>query len=197
MHQTKIDTHNAEAVCLCADCTKPPATQWRWFALRVAPGREFVAERILREDGFDVFVPLKHTEGRPSISRSQLSTGRMMYRKQRNIIARTRLPGYVFIGFDRPDVPWLNVMRFRMIIGVVTNNGEPYVLSERDMRRLGITSSRPIRYINNPVGKRKKRKRPNARITTGPYQGRDVRVVESDKDLDIFELFEPTGQRSE
>jgi hypothetical protein len=32
--------------------------EWRWFALRIAPGREFIAERILRDDGFDVFAPL-------------------------------------------------------------------------------------------------------------------------------------------
>jgi transcription antitermination factor NusG len=168
-----------------------PQPQWRWYALKVAPGREFAAERILRDDGFDVFVPIKHTEGKATVTHTRLITGHMVTRKRKTVVARPKLNGYVFIGFDRFDIPWLNVMRFRMIVGVIANNGEPYPFSERDMRRLVLGSSRPVPYINSPHGNKKKRKRPNAQITSGPYQGRSVRVVDFKDEVDIFELFDP------
>ena len=175
-----------------------PQPQWRWFALKVAPGREFATERILRDDGFDVFVPIKHIEGRPSLTYAKLITGKTVVKKQRRAIARPKLNGYVFIGFDRFDIPWLDVMRFRMIVGVIADAGEPYAFREADIRHLVVNSSRPIRFINSPMGKQKKRKRPNAQVTSGPYQGRSVhvmdghvRMIDGHNEVELFELFDP------
>jgi transcription antitermination factor NusG len=156
-----------------------PKPQWRWFALKVAPGREFVAERMLRDDGFDVFVPLKHIRGKTK------------RKDQRTIIPRPKLNGYVFIGFDRFDIPWLDVMRFRMIHGVISDGGAPYALPEPQIRKLVVWSSRPMRYINAPFGRRKRRKRPNARIISGPYADREIRYVEIAKEVELYELVEP------
>lgn len=152
--------------------------QWRWFALKVAPGREFVAERILRDDGFDVFVPLKHIPRKTKDDR-------------RIIVARPKLNGYVFIGFDRFDIPWLDVRRFRMIVGVISDNGQPYALPEPVVRDLVIRSSRPIKFINAPFGRRKRRKRPNAKVTSGPYQDRAIRYVDVGGEVELYELVEP------
>lgn len=152
--------------------------QWRWFALKVAPGREFVAERILRDDGFDVFVPLKHVPAKTKDNRTV-------------VLARPRMNGYVFIGFDRFDIPWLEVRRFRMILGVISDGGHPYALPEPVVRDLVIRSSRPIKLMNHHFGRRKKRKRPNATLTSGPYQGRHVRLVDIGQELELYELVEP------
>lgn len=174
-----MDIGPDHGVCTCSQCSAPIiAPQWRWFALKVAPGREFVAERILRDDGFNVFIPLSH---KPLKTKDKRTTVR----------ARPRMHGYVFIGFDRFDIPWLDVRRFRMILGVISDGGQPYALPEPVVRDLAIRSSRPIKLINHPFGRRKKRKRPNATLTSGPYQGRNVRMVEIDGEAELYELVEP------
>lgn len=172
VHQSRIEMPPIEK----------PKAQWRWFALKVAPGREFVAERILRDDGFDVFVPLKHIP-------------RKLRDNRKAILARPRLNGYVFIGFDRFDIPWLDVRRFRMILGVISDNGQPYALPEPVVRDLVIRSSRPVRFVNAAFGKRR-RKRPNAMITSGPYQAheeirRSIRYVDVGDEVELYELVEP------
>lgn len=154
---------------------------WQWFALKVAPGKEFAAERILRDNGFDVFTPLKHIPSR---------------RSDKEVIARPRFVGYVFIGFDHPDIPWLDVRRFRMIIGVISDNGEPYAFPEEVIREIAVRSSRPIKLWG--LGKNRKRKRPNAaRVTNGPYAGRHVRYLDLAEESDIYELVEPHLAKSE
>lgn len=153
---------------------------WQWFALKVAPGKEFAAERVLRDDGFDVFVPLKHVPGRGN-RRLRLKT----------VNARPRYPGYVFIGFCRPDIPWFTVMRFRMIHGVISDNGKPFAFAEADIRGLAITSSRPIRYMNRVDTRRRRRRGDQAKVASGPYQGRDIRCIQVEEEVELYELVEP------
>lgn len=169
---------------------RAPQPQWRWFALKVAPGREFAAERILRDDGFDVFVPLKHVEGKPKYVSSRNHTGRLDRQKRLTANARPLLAGYVFIGFDRFDIPWLDVHRFRMIIGVIADGNEPYAFPEHVVRWLVLNTSRPVKvqYFNEKLGRKKKRKRPNAEVTSGPYQGQRVRMVKINDEVELYDL---------
>lgn len=172
------------------DVRTSPQPQWRWFALKVAPGREFAAERVLRDDGFDVFVPLKHVEGKAKFVTSRHPAGPRDRQKRVTAFARPLLAGYVFIGFDRFDVPWLLVHRFRMIIGVIADGNEPYAFPEHVVRWLVLNTSRPIRvqYFNEKLGRKRKRKRPNAEITGGPYQGQHVRMVKIEGEVELYDL---------
>lgn len=152
--------------------------EWQWFALKVAPGREFAAERILRQDGFDAFVPIKHV-GKP----------------KKGYYARPRIIGYVFIGFNTSYIPWADVMRFRMIIGVVSHNGRPFALPAAEMYKVAAWSQRPLR-VPHLGKKRRNRKDGPLPILTGPYQGHvvaEIRCLEPERsnESEIAEIFRP------
>ena len=134
--------------------------EWHWYALRVAPGREFAAKAILRDEGHDVFVPLKHI------------------RKAHQLYARPRLPGYIFVGANGSGIPWADIMRFSMIVGVVSFNGTPLALPGWDMHWLVRRHESLTAYRKRTLSRRQRNhlSRP-LRIVTGPYQGRVVRML--------------------
>lgn len=141
--------------------------EWKWFALKVAPGKEFAAERILRDDGHDVFVPIKHIE------------------KRKQLYARPRLPGYVFIGANGGVIEWPNVLRFRMIIGFVAfDDGKPMPLPMEDMHWLvrRNESMTPVRRKTLSRRQREHLSKP-MRIVSGPYQDHVVSVLQQDRDV--------------
>jgi transcription antitermination factor NusG len=147
--------------------------EWKWFALKVAPGKEFVAERVLRDDGFDVFVPLKH------------------FGKQRLMFARPRLPGYVFIGANGGVIPWKDVRRFRMIIGIVTFDGQPMAFPSEDMHWLLRRHERPTFVKNKTLGRRQREQLSKPmRIASGPYQDHIVQTFPVDKEVQLCAFFD-------
>lgn len=139
--------------------------QWQWFALKVAPGKEFAAERILRDDGHDVFVPIKHVG------------------KKKSLFARPRLPGYVFIGANGGLIEWPNVLRFRMIIDFVAFDGKPMVLPAEDMHWL-IRRNESLTPVKRKTLSRRQREKLSEpkRIVTGPYQGQVVSALPTERD---------------
>lgn len=158
-----------------------------WYALRVQPQREFAAERILRDDGFEnVFVPLKHILAKPHRGQG------------RQLLARPVLASYVFIGFDPGAIPWGQVMRFeKLVIGVLGWQGEPMPFTDVDMLKWVFPlHQRPVPYIGHKSPR--KRFRSNAaRIVTGPYEGRSVRTVglRGNEPEAIYELFQEAQAR--
>jgi len=147
-----------------------------WFALRVAPQKEFVAERILRtrlrelEIAADVRVPVKH-----HIRRS------VSMQARRAVRSRPFLPGIVLLGVNSiRDLPVLEIQRLALIKGFAAGeNGSPLVLRDPDMIRiLGELHQRPTRWARDDLPRRRRRK-PGAELTIedGPYAGRLARVL--------------------
>jgi transcription antitermination factor NusG len=160
----------------------------RWYALRVQPQREFAADRILRDDGFEnVFVPVKHILAKPHRGQG------------RQLLARPVFVGYVFIGFDPGAIPWGQVCRFeQLVIGVLGWDGEPLAFTDLDMvKHVFPLHQRPIPYLRGHHPTRKKTRSNAARVITGPYEGRAVRTVGlTGREPDaLYELFQEATQR--
>lgn len=157
------------------------------YALRVPPQREFAVERILRSDGFDVRVPIKHR-----LCRQHRNAKRMEAR------AFPLYVGYVFVTFCAFEQPaWRELFRFDVVKGVIGENGNPTPIPERAMRRILLGSQRVVPYLQASRRlrgtKRHARARHNAEIVSGPYQGREVRITElSGRDVGaIYQIFKP------
>jgi transcription antitermination factor NusG len=156
------------------------------YALRVPPQREFVVERILRADGFDVRVPIKHRVCRPHRNA-----------KRRELRAFPQFTGYVFVTFCAFEAPsWGDLFRFDVVKGVIGENGKPTPIPERAMRRILLGSQRIVPYVQASRRlrgtKRPPRAKHNAEIVSGPYQDRQVRITElNGRDVGaIYELFQ-------
>jgi transcription antitermination factor NusG len=154
---------------------------WTWFALLVAPQREFEVESALRDDDHFVFVPLRHV----SVREHRRS-------KRKVIKARAQYPGYVFLGQPPGfELPWLQIMDVSHVQGVLAYQGEPMAIHEPTMTAMiaGDKNSRPRAYINAQGKKRRNKGQRTAEIVTGPYQGRTVRLIEiMDGDPELYEL---------
>lgn len=171
-----------------------------WYALCVQPSKELVAERLLVDAGFNIFVPIGHR------------ARRMNYRvKRKVVVAGPFLPGYVFAGFEtimdphglpkleRP-VPWPNLMRYSMIHGVIGHDGEPWPIPEQDMVKVFSWRQQIIPYV---ARKQRKRRRIGAgmgyesEIVSGPYAGRKVRVIEVSGRIEaLYELYKPQLEKA-
>jgi transcription antitermination factor NusG len=156
------------------------------YALRVPPQREFAVERILRDAGFDVRVPVKHRVCRPHRNA-----------KRRELRAFPQFSGYVFVCFCAFEVPaWGDLFRFDVVKGVIGYLGKPVPLPERAVRRILLGSQRVVPYVQATRRlrntKRPPRAKHNAEIVSGPYQGREVRITElSGRDVGaIYQLFQ-------
>lgn len=166
-----------------------------WYALCVQPSKELVAERLLVDEGYNIFVPTGPRARRPNFRV-----------KRKVIISGPVLPGYVFVGFDTamgPDdvarlerpIPWSQIMKFSMISGVLGFAGEPCPIYDPEMREVFMMGKKPIPYVSS-----KKRKRGKiaagmgyeAEIVSGPYAGRTVRVIEVSGRIEaLYELYKP------
>lgn len=177
-----------------------------WFALRVQAQREFVAERILREEGLTTFVPVKHVVKRNTLRRRTIYAGR------RQLLAFPQMPGFVFIAVGFHDtVPWDRIRKFEnIVLGVMSNHGGWAKIGEGIARRFDETeiirvfgkSQRPylinaqILRKTNDDRKKRRRLQPNAEIISGPYQGKLVKhtvpVTKKDEETsrDVDELYE-------
>lgn len=137
-----------------------------WYALQVPRQKEFIAERILGDEGYDVRVPIIH------------SLRRIKHCNKRFVAtAHPAFPGWVFIAFDEDHANWGNLKRFGIVRGLAANwKGEPLVFRAGVMHQI-MTSfhQKPVRY-SREVRKRF-RSGQLAEIISGPYQDRKVRIV--------------------
>lgn len=155
------------------------------YVVRVPPAREFAAERILRDAGFEARVPIKHHLCRPHRGA-----------KRKKLRAFPQYSGYVFVifcAFEAPD--WRGLFRFDLVKSVIGENGVPAPIPERAMRCVLLGSQRVIPYVQASRHlrgtKRPPRARHNAEIVSGPYEGQAVRITElSGRDVGaIYQLF--------
>jgi transcription antitermination factor NusG len=91
-----------------------------WFALRVRSNFERVTSTILRQKGFEEFVPSYRTKRRWSDRVKE--------------IERPLFPGYVFCRFDPNRV--LPIVRTPGVVHVVGSGGSPCQIDETEMRSL-------------------------------------------------------------
>lgn len=138
-----------------------------WFALRVVPQKEFLFQRILREEGVSSIVPIKHVAKRQSRGTVH-----------RQLMAYPQIPGLVFVGFELDRPPnWPRLQRFDKIVldKFTTGDGHPQEFSPADIVRISGHSQRPLFVRRNPDKQARRRGgkwRPNAEVVAGPYEGR-------------------------
>lgn len=153
-----------------------------WYALCVQPSKELVAERLLVDEGYNIFVPIGHR------------ARRLSYRVKRKVlVAGPYLPGYVFVGFDsRHEANWLRLMGYSMVHGVIGRDGEPWPISDPDMRKVFMLHQRPIPYVSKKQRRRHRQAGYAAEIISGPYTGKTVRVIEVSGRIEaLYELYRP------
>lgn len=142
-----------------------------WYALRVVPQKEFLFQRILREEGVTSVVPIKHVAKRQSRGTAH-----------KQLMAYPQIPGLVFVGFELREYPnWPRLERFdKIVLGKVTDgDGHPQEFRPTDVLRICGHSQRPLLVRRNPApnGKRRRSKwKPNAEVVAGPYEGRVVKA---------------------
>lgn len=82
-----------------------------WFVVATKPNSEKTAEANLRQQGFDVFLPL-------------IEKTRRHARRVDNVL-RPIFPGYLFVQFDAAIMPWHSINGTIGVRHLLTNNGRP------------------------------------------------------------------------
>ena len=82
-----------------------------WFVVATKPNGERTAEVNLRQQGFDVFVPLMQKTRR--------------HARRVETVLRPLFPGYLFIQFDAATMPWRSVNGTFGVRHILSNNGRP------------------------------------------------------------------------
>lgn len=140
-----------------------------WFALLTPPGKEFVAQKILRRYGLRTFVPVRREYRRKN-----------KFVKEKQLREYAIAPRYVFAGFP-PGVPlWFELFRLHIITGVVGLSGEPTRLPAASMIKL-ITHT--AHGVNAPAVQKFMRTHhefavgQTVEVLDGPFKDRKVPVV--------------------
>lgn len=89
-----------------------------WYALTTVPQKEFLAEAILRQRGFDTFLPVHKKWRRPN-----------KFIRERRLISYPLMRGYIFVR----EPLWVELFRLRIVTGVVGIEGEPMPISDGSM----------------------------------------------------------------
>ena len=107
-----------------------PGTPPPWFALTVHPKHEQLAERGLKNHGFEAYLPVQRVRRQWSDRRKDL-----------NMIL---FPGYVFCRFDPAHK--LRVLQSPAVRSIVSNGREPLPVDETEISsvRALIASGRPV-----------------------------------------------------
>lgn len=112
----------------------PPATAWglRWYAVSVAPQRDFEVWRDIDKAGITAYCPLRTNLVKP-------------FKHALTKIERAfpLLEGYVFVGFDgEPD--WPPVLAVKHVKGRIGINNQPSLIRESQMERLLVRQAKGI-----------------------------------------------------
>lgn len=146
----------------------------QWYALNVAPQKEYVVAYLLRRQGVATFIP---TEIRTH-KRSSYSKGKAEF-------AVPMIPGCVFAGF--PAAPtWYNLLRNDMIWGAIGMDGHPWRLDflkllqffggvndgcmvfDGGLRLINIPGRPPVRSLTTRTRTISKKKRDVAKAEPAP-----------------------------
>lgn len=138
-----------------------------WYALKVAPMREFTAEAMLRRKGYDAFCPVEIKHRRPSRKT-----------KRRVAYAYPMFVRYIFVGSKTGDLPWLQLLAERHVSGVIRSDGMPAAIADEKLRQIRENSGKVIPYklAKNPhkafqVGER-------AKVKVGAFRGFEAKIEE-------------------
>lgn len=138
-----------------------------WYALKVAPMREFTAEAMLRRKGYDAFCPVEIKHRRPSRKT-----------KRRVAYAYPMFVRYIFVGSKTGDLPWLQLLAERHISGVVRSDGMPAAIADEKLRHIRELSGKVVAYklTKNPhkafqVGEM-------AKVKVGPFKSFEGAIEE-------------------
>ena len=96
-----------------------------WYALRVAPRKEFVAQMLLADRAILTYCPS---------DRRWRKTNKFTKRKE--LLSYALLPSYVFAGFEKRTPPWLDVFAVPTVQSVVGFEGAPMELPIEAVERL-------------------------------------------------------------
>lgn len=140
-----------------------------WYAIVVVPGREFVAQKILRRYGLSTFVPVRREWRR-----------RNKYVREKELQTYVVAPRYVFGGFDACPL-WFDLFALPNVSGVVGFLDEPARIPSHAMARLirktggGLNAPQVQKFMRThhefSLGQ-------VVEIIGGPFEGRKVPVVE-------------------
>ena len=151
---------------------------WSWYALQVEPGREFraraylldpdtLSSQDLTEDDLHVLMPLRHTLSRPTFARARERRPR-----PRGLIARPRLPGYLFMGVQPERRPiWRIVLGLPHITGFL-GHGWPEPVKSYELLLAMLPDLQLL------IRKRRRHKLRPVEVRNGPYQGEELGVIE-------------------
>lgn len=141
-----------------------------WYALLTPPGREFVAQRILRRYGLRTFIPVRREWRRKN-----------KFVKIKDQFTYAAVPRYVMAGFMRSVPLWFDLFNLPVVSGVVGRQGEPMLIPAKAVASLirrtggGLNAPAVQRYMRThhefTVGQ-------TVEVIDGPFEGRKVPVVE-------------------
>lgn len=148
-----------------------------WFAIHTAPGREFVARDELRISGYRVHLPTIDKQVRASRKS-----------KREKIVQEALYARYLFCNkipwreMDLSDVRCLKRNGRRIITGVLGMGGTPYAFTDKQM--LAVLDNAALAVLA-PVSDTVAKKMPvvgePCLITSGPFEGKEGRVLSIDK----------------
>lgn len=135
----------------------------RWFAIRVAPQREFTVEAMLRTQGFEVFLPTE-VKFRKTI------------KKGRRVSIPVSYAMFVRYLFVRKPFSWLHLMAERHITGVVGFEGVPAPIEDAEIERLRGESGGAVPHRHSVNPHRALRTGELAEICEGVFTGQIVKI---------------------
>lgn len=138
-------------------------------ALKGTGEKVFVQERILRRNGFEVFLPVKYEWRRKN-----------RFVPDKHLVPFPALAGWLFVGWSSHQSRWSELARLEVVTGVLGASGQPVRISEdrmaKLMRRWGAPKNAPKaqRFMRThaefDVGDR-------VRVAQGSLEGQELDVV--------------------
>lgn len=153
-----------------------------WYALTVAPQKEFVAEKVLKNMGHDALVPVEFKWRRAD-----------RYSNKKKVHPYAMMNGYVFAGFNG-HVPWMQLRETPCITGVVGFQGEPAQIPTKAVNDIRELSGQEIAFMKSIDVRRSFRAGDMVRVSSGPLQGQFIKIkrIVADRAHSIFEFFNRT-----
>ena len=149
-----------------------------WFLIQCKPNSHRIAERNLKRQGFETFLPLAEVTRRKST-------------KFVNEL-RPLFPGYMFVTFDPSDAPWRKINSTQGVSRLVSFDGRPKpvpsaLTSELQARCDEAGKLLPVTDLE--VGA-------EIKISSGPFSEFVGTVEAIDPDKRVWVLLELMGQKS-
>ncbi len=148
-------------------------SDYRWYVVQSKPGQAEKAAQELRNQGFEVFLPLVKVE--------KLKRGKRVEQEE------PLFPGYLFIELSEVASNWRPIRSTRGVARVITFGNQPAVVPDDVVEQLrdSLKLQAEMRTLepNQPV-----------RITEGPFANLNAVFTEYDGEKRAFLLLELLGQ---